>query len=107
LRGGERAAATQLEVREEVREEASSGLSWLTLIRKCCATLSGAAQATAAPPAVAQHKLQPRNPQWRSTSYSRATLSGAALTERGPPGRRGRQSRATASGVATYSAVPP
>jgi hypothetical protein len=31
------------------------------------ATLSGAAQATAAPPLVAQHKLQPRHPQWRRT----------------------------------------
>jgi hypothetical protein len=51
LRGGERAAATQLEVREEVREEASSGLGQLTLIRKC----GGAAEATSAPPRVAPH----------------------------------------------------
>jgi hypothetical protein len=55
LRGGERAAATQQEVREKVREEASSGLNWLTLIRKCGATQHGAAEATAAPPSVAPH----------------------------------------------------
>jgi hypothetical protein len=55
LRGGERVAATQQEVREEVREEASSGLGRLTLIRKCGATLHGAAEATTAPSSVAPH----------------------------------------------------
>jgi hypothetical protein len=55
LRGGERAAATQQEVREEVREEASSGLGRLTLIRKCGATPHGAAEGTATPPTVAPH----------------------------------------------------
>jgi hypothetical protein len=84
LRGGERAAATQQEVREEVREEASSGLGRLTLIRKCGATLSGAAQATAAPPSVAPH-LPRRAPLSLHGSHCRATGSGAAPTSAAPP----------------------
>jgi hypothetical protein len=84
LRGRERAAATQLEVREEVREEASSGLGRLTLIQNCGATLHGAAEATATPPTVAPH-----------------------LPGRGPLSLRGSQCRATGSGAAPRSAAPP
>jgi hypothetical protein len=84
LRGGERAAATQLEVREEVREEASSGLGRLTLIRKCGATQHGAAEATAAPPRVAPH-LPGRAPLSLRGSQCRATHSGAAPPSAAPP----------------------
>jgi hypothetical protein len=43
----------------------------------------------------------------RCTSYSRATLSGAALTERAPPCRRVSMCCATSSGAAPSSAAPP
>jgi hypothetical protein len=84
LRGGERAAATQQEVREEVREEASSGLGRLTLIRKSGATLSGTAQATAAPPSVALH-LPRRAPLSLRGSHCRATGSSAVPSSAAPP----------------------
>jgi hypothetical protein len=67
-----------------VREEASSGLGRLTLIRKCGATPSGAAQATAAPPSLALH-LPWQAPLSLRGSHCRATGSGAAPTSAAPP----------------------
>jgi hypothetical protein len=59
LREGERAAAfvvcEERELREEVREEARSGLERANLNLKCSATQYGAAQASAAPPCMASH----------------------------------------------------
>jgi hypothetical protein len=48
-----------------------------------------------------------RHSAWRHRSYSRATLSGAALTERGPPCRRVSMCGATTGGAAHSSAAPP
>jgi hypothetical protein len=48
-----------------------------------------------------------RRAQWRRTSHSHATHSGAALTERAPPCRRVSMCGATSSGAAPYSAAPP
>jgi hypothetical protein len=48
-----------------------------------------------------------RRAQWRRTSHSHATHSGAALTERAPPCRRVSMCCATSSGAAPYSAAPP
>jgi hypothetical protein len=80
---GEREQPPLLEMREEVREEASSGLGGNPK------------------PKVRRH------PQWRGRHLCLATTSGDALTGQGPLILRGSHCRATGSGVAPPSASPP
>jgi hypothetical protein len=80
---GEREQPPLLEMREEVREEPSSGLGGNPNPKVRC------------------------HYQWRRKHLCRATTSGAALAGQDPLSLRGSHCRATSSGVAPPSATPP